>query len=71
MPTKVAHIEAETERIGELIRRAEREIALMREFHTALLAEAVTGKNGSSIEIQNFIIQFTISDWIINFYILI
>lgn len=40
----VAYIEAETGRADGLIRRTEREMALMREYRTALVAEAVTGK---------------------------
>jgi restriction endonuclease S subunit len=40
----VAHIEREGGRLDGLVRKTEREMALMREYRTALIAEAVTGK---------------------------
>ena len=40
----VAHIEKETTKLNEAIATIEKEIALVKEYRTALIAEAVTGK---------------------------
>lgn len=40
----VEYIEAETKRIDEKIKRAEKEIELLQEYRTALISEVVTGK---------------------------
>jgi type I restriction enzyme S subunit len=48
----VAHIEKETSMINKTIATVEKEIALVQEYRTALIAEAVTGK----IDVQGYII---------------
>lgn len=48
----VSHIETETAKLNQTIATIEKEIALVQEYKTALIAEAVTGK----IDVRNYVI---------------